>query len=183
LLAGAAYTLEPPRLPTDSAPPVTFLAYNEFEAVSFIEDGANAATAPSTPAARNDERAAQLFGMETKPVDAGELAEKWRHVEAAMAQDFAMVAQCHANGACPVAAQRLIDISAEGAGRSVRARVGLINRAADLAISPVSDEMQWGVADHWSDPFETLLSNRGDCEDYAILKYAALLEAGIPKDD
>jgi predicted transglutaminase-like cysteine proteinase len=61
--------------------------------------------------------------------------------------------------------------------------VGLINRAADLAISPVSDEMQWGVADHWSDPFGTLLSNRGDCEDYAILKYAALLEAGIPKDD
>jgi predicted transglutaminase-like cysteine proteinase len=50
-------------------------------------------------------------------------------------------------------------------------------------ISPVSDEMQWGVADHWSDPFETLLSNRGDCEDYAILKYAALLEAGIPEDD
>lgn len=24
---------------------------------------------------------------------------------------------------------------------------------------------------------------RGDCEDYAILKYAALLEAGIPEDD
>jgi hypothetical protein len=42
--------------------------------------------------------------------------------------------------------------------------------------------MQWGVADHWSDPFERLLSNRGDCEDCAILKYAALLEAGIPKD-
>jgi predicted transglutaminase-like cysteine proteinase len=119
----------------------------------------------------------------TEPVAAGELPEKWHHVEAAMAQDFAVVAQCHANGTCPVAAQRLIDISAEGAGRSVRARVGLINRAADLAISPVSDEMQWGVADHWSDPFETLLSNRGDCEDYAILKYAALLEAGIPKDD
>jgi predicted transglutaminase-like cysteine proteinase len=43
--------------------------------------------------------------------------------------------------------------------------------------------MQWGVADHWSDPFETLLSNRGDCEDYAILKYTALLEAGVPKGD
>jgi predicted transglutaminase-like cysteine proteinase len=183
LLAGAAYTLEPSRLPTDSAPPMTLLAANEFEAVSFIEDGTNAATAPSARAARNDKQAAQLFGIETEPVDAGELPEKWHHVEAAMAQDFAVVAQCHASGTCPVAAQRLIDISAEGAGRSVRARVGLINRAADLAISPVSDEMQWGVADHWSDPFETLLSNRGDCEDYAILKYAALLEAGIPKDD
>jgi hypothetical protein len=43
LLGGAAYTLEPPRLPTDSAKPVTFLASNEFEAVSFIEDGTNAA--------------------------------------------------------------------------------------------------------------------------------------------
>jgi predicted transglutaminase-like cysteine proteinase len=183
LQTGAAYTLEPPGLPTDSAPPVTFLAVNEFEAVSFIEHETNAATEPPKPAARNHGQAAQLFGMETEPVAAGELPEKWRHVEAAMAQDFAMVAQCHANGTCPVAAQRLIDISAEGAGRSVRARVGLINRAADLAISPVSDEMQWGVADHWSDPFETLLSNRGDCEDYAILKYAALLGAGIPKDD
>jgi predicted transglutaminase-like cysteine proteinase len=183
LLAGAAYTLEPPGLPTDSAPPMTFSAASEFEAVSFVEDGTNAATAPSKPAARNDEQAAQLFGMETEPVAAGELSEKWQHVEAAMAQDFAVVAQCHANGTCPVAAQRLIDISAKGAGRSGRARVGLINRAADLAVSPVSDEMQWGVADHWSDPFETLLSNRGDCEDYAILKYAALLEAGIPTND
>ncbi len=182
LLAGTVYTLEPPRLSTDSAPPMTFLAANEFEAVSFIEDGTSAATAPSEPA-RNNGQAAQLFGMETEPVAVGELPEKWHHVEAAMAQDFAVVAQCHANGTCPVAAQRLIDISAEGTGRSGRARVGLINRAADLAISPVSDEMQWGVADHWSDPFETLLSNRGDCEDYAILKYAALLEAGIPKDD
>jgi predicted transglutaminase-like cysteine proteinase len=183
LLAGAAYTLEPPRLPSDSAPPITYLAGNEFEVVSFTEDGTNAATAPSEPRARNDKQAAQLFGMETEPVAAGELLEKWHHVEAVMAQDFAVVAQCHANGTCPVAAQRLINISAEGAGRSGRARVGLINRAAELAISPVSDELQWGVADHWSDPFETLLSNRGDCEDYAILKYAALLEAGIPKDD
>ncbi len=183
LLAGAVYTLEPPRRPTDSAPPMTFLVANEFEAVSFIEDGTNAATAPSEPPARNDEQAAQLFGMETEPVAAGELPEKWHHVEAAMAQDFAVVARCHANGTCPVAARRFIDISAEGAGRNGRARVGLINRAANLAISPVSDERQWGVADHWSGPFETLLSNRGDCEDYAILKYGALLEAGIPKDD
>jgi predicted transglutaminase-like cysteine proteinase len=162
---------------------MTFLAADEFEAASFIEDGANAATAPSEPLARNVEHAARLFGMQTQPVTAGELPEKWHHVEAAMAQDFAVVAQCRANGACPAAAQRLIDISAEGAGRSGRALVGLINRAADLAIRPVSDEMQWGVVDHWSDPFETLLSNRGDCEDYAILKYAALLEAGFPRDD
>jgi predicted transglutaminase-like cysteine proteinase len=183
LLAGAVYVLEPPRLPTDPGPRMTFSAAHELEAVSFIEDEANAMTLPSEPADRKDEQAAQLFGMKTEPVAAGGLTEKWHRVEAAMARDLSIVAQCHANGYCPVAAQRLIDISAMGAGRSGRARVGLINRAADLAISPTSDEMQWGVADHWSDPFETLLSNRGDCEDYAILKYAALLEAGIPKND
>jgi predicted transglutaminase-like cysteine proteinase len=183
LLAGAVYTLEPPRLPTDSTPPMTFLAANEFEAVSFIENRTKAVTAPSEPPASNDEPAAQLFGMKTEPITAGELPEKWHHVQVTMAQDFAVVAQCHANGTCPVAAKKLIDLSAKGAGRSGRARVGLINRAADLAISPVSDEMQWGVADHWSDPIETLRSHRGDCEDYAILKYAALLVAGIPKDD
>src|SRR5712672_1224018 len=142
LLAGPVYTFEPPGLPTDSAPPMTYLAANEFEAVSFIEDGTNAATVSSELPARNDKQAAQLFGMETEPVAAGKLLEKWHHVEAAMAQDLLVVAQCHANGTCPVAAQRLIDISAKGAGRSVRARGGLINRAADLAISPVSDEMQ-----------------------------------------
>jgi predicted transglutaminase-like cysteine proteinase len=182
-LAGAVYTSEPPRLPADYAPPIISLAANVFEAVSFIEEGTNAATAPSEPPARTDEQAAQLFGLETEPVGTGELPEKWHPVEVAIALDLAVVAQCHANGTCPVAAQRLIDISAKGAGRSGRARVGLINRAANLAISPVSDVMQWGVVDHWSDPFETLLSNHGDCEDYAILKYAALLEAGIPKDD
>ena len=63
LLAGTVYTLEPPRLSTDSAPPMTFLAANEFEAASFIEDGTSAATAPSEPPARNDAQAAQSFGM------------------------------------------------------------------------------------------------------------------------
>jgi predicted transglutaminase-like cysteine proteinase len=180
LLAVAVSMFEPSALSANPAPLTAFLAADEFDAVSFIEDGANAA---SEPPARNDARAVRLFGMDTEPVTAGELPEKWHRVEAAMARDFAVVAQCHANGICPVAAQRLIDISATGAGRNGRARVGLINRAAALAISPVSDELQWGVADHWSGPFETLLSNHGDCEDYAILKYAALLQAGIPRDD
>jgi hypothetical protein len=39
------------------------------------------------------------------------------------------------------------------------------------------------VADHWSSPFETLQTHRGDCEDYAIVKYVALLEAGVSRDD
>jgi hypothetical protein len=75
LPADAAHALKPPRPVTSSAPPMTFLAANEFEAISFIENGTNAATALFKPAARDDKQAAQLFGMETESVAAGELPE------------------------------------------------------------------------------------------------------------
>jgi predicted transglutaminase-like cysteine proteinase len=84
---------------------------------------------------------------------------------------------------CPAIARSLLNIVAEGAGHSGRARVGLINRAVDLAIAATSDQAQWGVADHWSPAFETLRTHRGDCEDYAIVKYVALLQAGLPLGD
>ncbi len=34
--------------------------------------------------------------------------------------------------------------------------------------------------DAWQTPTQTLAISRGDCEDYAILKYATLLRAGLP---
>lgn len=128
-----------------------------------------------------------LFGLETEPLAGAAVAEKWNRARAEIARELDIVARCHINGtgrgACPTDARKLIDLSAAGAGRNSRAKIGLINRAVDLAISPVSDDAQWGVPDRWSTPFETLRSSRGDCEDYAIVKYLALLEAGIPRDD
>jgi predicted transglutaminase-like cysteine proteinase len=120
--------------------------------------------------------------METEPV-VGELAAKWRAIEADINRTQKALARCRAQEACPVVAQKLLDIVAEGAGHSGRARVGLINRAVDLAITPTSDEAQSGVADHWSPPFETTLHHRGDCEDYAIQKYVALMQAGLSHFD
>jgi predicted transglutaminase-like cysteine proteinase len=130
----------------------------------------------------SDQQAPPLFGMETEPV-AGELAAKWRAVETDIDREQQVLARCRAQQACPVAAQDLLNIVAEGSGRSGIARVGLINRAVDLAIKPTSDQRQWGVAEHWSPPFETLQTHRGDCEDYAIIKYVALLQAGLSHDD
>jgi predicted transglutaminase-like cysteine proteinase len=134
-------------------------------------------------AADTVERVAVLFDMETEPVTQGALFDKWGRVKADIARESEALQRCHIAGACTPAAQRLLDIAAEGAGRSGRARVGLINRAVDLAIAPESDERQWGIADHWSTPFETLQSSHGDCEDYAIVKYVALLQAGMSPDD
>jgi predicted transglutaminase-like cysteine proteinase len=120
--------------------------------------------------------------METKATT-GDVSSKWQAVEAEIEQEKIVLTRCRTQQACPAAARALLDIVAEGADRSGRARVGWINRAVNLAIIPTSDEAQWGVADRWSSPFETLQTHRGDCEDYAIVKYVALLEAGLSRDD
>ena len=145
---------------------------------SFAEHEINA----KTTSAANDDQSNQLFGLETAPVTDGPLLEKWRRVEASITKDLELIVQCQAARSCPAPAQKLIDLSGQGIGRSGRARIGVINRAVNLAIRPVSDETQWGIPDRWSAPLETLHSNSGDCEDYAIVKYAALLAAGFPKD-
>ena len=125
-----------------------------------------------------DHRAVRpLFGMEIEPV-VGSWASKWSAVELEIGREVKVLADCRAQKPCPKPAQDLLR-----GGRAGRARVGLINRAVDLAITPTSDQLQWGVEDHWSSPFETLRSHRGDCEDYAIVKYVALREAGLSSQD
>ena len=42
------------------------------------------------------------------------------------------------------------------------------------------DLVHWRVDDYWATPAETIASNGGDCEDYAIAKYMLLRELGVP---
>jgi predicted transglutaminase-like cysteine proteinase len=169
--------VDPLELFSTSVLPICFVAADpDAPGPTAIEIGVT-----SVSATAKNEGSAQLFGMNTEPVIDGALLKKWRRVQADITKDLEVVAQCQAGKPCPAPAQRLIRLSLEGYGRSGRARVGVLNRAVDLAISPVSDERQWGIPDHWSDPLETLHSNSGDCEDYAIVKYAALLVAGVSR--
>jgi predicted transglutaminase-like cysteine proteinase len=46
----------------------------------------------------------------------------------------------------------------------------------------IDDETNWNTPDHWETPFQ-FLRRGGDCEDYAIAKYLALVELGVPVDD
>jgi predicted transglutaminase-like cysteine proteinase len=150
-------------------PPICFLAADYVEPGSLVENEVDGATTYYDASATNDEQAGQLFGMDAEPVTDGALLDKRRRVETIITKDLEVIAQCQASKSCPAPAQKLIDLSLEGANRSGRARVGVINRVVDLAISPVSDETQCCVSDHWSDPLETLRSNRSDCEDYTIV--------------
>lgn len=50
-----------------------------------------------------------------------------------------------------------------------------VNRAVNKAIAPATDLDLYGVAEHW-----TLPTDRGDCEDYALLKRQILMQRGWP---
>jgi predicted transglutaminase-like cysteine proteinase len=127
--------------------------------------------------------APDLFGLGSFAVVQGEILSKWSRVAADIAADRDVLRRCRAGEACPQAGQKLLAVIAEGQLHEGRARIGVVNRAINLAIKPMSDLAQWGVPDRWSAPLETLSSGRGDCEDYAIAKYVALGEAGIGEDD
>ena len=60
------------------------------------------------------------------------------------------------------------------------AKLVAINDFFNRRIVFTSDQDVWGQADYWASPLETLEKGRGDCEDYVIAKYFALLAAGMP---
>lgn len=46
----------------------------------------------------------------------------------------------------------------------------------------VDDRYLWGVEDYWATPWEMLIKNGGDCEDFATAKYFTLLNLKIPDE-
>jgi len=124
------------------------------------------------------------FGLDTVPVASGEILSKWKGVETEIQAENDILSRCRASAElCPAAARNFLAIIAQGTALTGRARIGIINRAINLAIRPMSDLTQWGVVDRWSPPLVTLTTGFGDCEDYAIAKYVALKEAGVAAED
>ncbi len=124
------------------------------------------------------------FGLAAVPVASGDILAKWNGVGADIRAEREILDRCRASTErCPGAARDFLAIIAEGRAQPGRSRIGVINRAINLAIQPMSDMAQWGVPDRWSAPLDTFTTRRGDCEDYAIAKYVALTEAGVAPED
>lgn len=58
-------------------------------------------------------------------------------------------------------------------------RVPLVNAYVNGHVAFRSDAEVWGVEDYWASPLETLSRGLGDCEDFAIAKYAILRAVGV----
>ncbi len=60
-------------------------------------------------------------------------------------------------------------------------RLALIN--SDINQTPyISDQTRFGVSNNWTTP-QDFFRNGGDCEDYALAKYAILAQSGTALDD
>ncbi len=57
-----------------------------------------------------------------------------------------------------------------------------VNSWANQTIKYVEDSVNYGTADYWATASETLASGRGDCEDFAILKYHVLAAMGFDRN-
>ena len=129
------------------------------------------------------------FGLSTFRAPAGLLWTKWHGVEADIRAAAPGLARCRAEGTqCTLATFRFVMVIKAAAAKQGRARLEEVNRRVNEAIRYTSDIAQWGVPDLWSAPLDirgkgSFDTGKGDCEDYAIAKYVALREAGVPAKD
>ena len=143
--------------------------------------------APAQPRAQIDvaEKTREPFGDALLLPAGGGVLQKWFGVWRQWNDEQRTLVDCRADRArCtdPAALEFLAIVDSARALKG-RAQLGEINRAINLAIRPVSDVAAHGAIDAWSSPLATLTRHSGDCEDYAILKFAALLEAGVSSED
>jgi len=118
-----------------------------------------------------------LFKSVALPIRNLPAATQWRPVYAKLGQDFA--SDC----AGPDCRTRVSGLEAAiDEARSARfvERLRLVNSTVNGMIGYAGDREIYGQLDYWATPSQTLKAGRGDCEDYAILKMAALKAAGIP---
>lgn len=130
--------------------------------------------------ARGDEP----FGMHAFRAPEGALWVKWRALEKEWLQDEARLRACRSEPAsCPGDAAQFLTLAVQIRTFEVQSRLEKANRLVNAAIQYASDVSLHGQLDRWSSPLATLKLGKGDCEDYAILKYKLLLEAGVRASD
>jgi predicted transglutaminase-like cysteine proteinase len=77
-------------------------------------------------------------------------------------------------------AQALVQLIERDRARDDMQRLSEVNEFFNRRLAFQEDAVTWGVADYWATPLESLDKRAGDCEDYAIAKYASLVAMGVP---
>jgi predicted transglutaminase-like cysteine proteinase len=74
------------------------------------------------------------------------------------------------------------DMLADAGALPEREQIERVNRFINNRTTFDEDIVVWGQPDYWASPLELLAKRAGDCEDFAIAKYASLRILGIPAE-
>ncbi|SFQ02287.1 transglutaminase-like cysteine proteinase BTLCP [Mesorhizobium sp. NFR06] len=101
-------------------------------------------------------------------------------VAARWAPVYRAIVDCTAGSACDRESPVFAEIVNIAANKGFRDKLTFVNSSINRLIAYRRDSVVYGKLDYWAKPSEVLEHRAGDCEDFAILKMAALLRAGIP---
>lgn len=62
-------------------------------------------------------------------------------------------------------------------------QIAQVNAMVNKLLRYREDSVLWNTGEYWASPVESLTRRAGDCEDYAILKYALLRDLGVKDKD
>jgi predicted transglutaminase-like cysteine proteinase len=124
------------------------------------------------------------FGLVKIVAPEGPTKREWRKIMTNVKAEVRDLERCRAQpGQCKRAEKEFEAIINEAKDRQGRARIAFVNERINGKIRYKSDKMESGVEDTWNLALAALSKNVGDCEDYALAKYAALHQAGTPDAD
>lgn len=101
-------------------------------------------------------------------------------VAARWAPVYRAIVDCSAGSACERKNTAFVAIVDAAKGMGFSDRLAFVNTSINRLIAYRKDSAVYGKLDYWAKPSEILERRAGDCEDFAILKMTALLQAGVP---
>jgi predicted transglutaminase-like cysteine proteinase len=106
--------------------------------------------------------------------------ERWQDVKTRFANQRNLKSSCDGSDAktCPV--QWWQNFVAELSTLPLKDRIARVNDTFNR-VTYVSATANWHNPGYWETPFE-FLAKGGQCQDYAIAKYLALLDSGVPEE-
>ncbi|WP_119258057.1 transglutaminase-like cysteine peptidase [Shinella zoogloeoides] len=117
-----------------------------------------------------------LFGSVAFPFKPGALV-RWKEIEAAAAG--LSPEDCGEQATCRTRLKMLRETIDAAADQPLLRKIEALNVSVNRLVRYTKDVDAHGELDYWATPAEILALGKGDCEDYAILKLAALRQAGI----
>ncbi|WP_441338386.1 transglutaminase-like cysteine peptidase [Nitratireductor sp.] len=127
---------------------------------------------------KNPASATGVFGSVAIPFRALPSSASWRTVYPSI--ERAEFTRCADDSGCTPRATEMSHLVREIKAKPFSQKLEAINRTVNRTVAYMSDRANYRRLDVWATPTQIIDRGKGDCEDYAILKMAALNAAGIP---